>query len=368
MVFSVTIVVLTLASQQFGPRMLRTFIRDLGVQLSLGAFVATFFYAVLVLSSITDTGPHGPFVPHLSITVSLAMLLVDVLVLIYFIHHVAVTIQLPNVIASISKDLGKAIEEQFPRHVAVGAVAGPPLGEVRRRLETEGVEVAADKAGYLQLVRYEELVSLAESTDTVIELSYRPGHFITTGLPLARVWPPQQAAAVTRVLNRADVPGPNRTLAQDPVFPIDQLVEIAIRALSAAVNDTFTALTCIDWLTDGLCKVSERHFPTGVYRDRNGLIRVLAPTPDYARIVNRASDKIRQASRAMPAVAIRQMDGLTKVLWYTGSGEQRRILRAQAERILRASEAEVPEADDRSDVRHRYEQFRSVEAYLDGAG
>ena len=139
-------------------------------------------------------------------------------------------------------------------------------------------------------------------------------------------------------------------------------------ALSAAVNDTFTALTCIDWLTDGLCKVSERHFPTGVYRDRNGLIRVLAPTPDYARIVNRASDKIRQASRAMPAVAIRQMDGLTKVLWYTGSGEQRRILRAQAERILRASEAEVPEADDRSDVRHRYEQFRSVEAYLDGAG
>ena len=190
---------------------------------------------------------------------------------------------------------------------------------MERRLETDGVEVASEKSGYLQIVRYEDLVKIAQSTDTVIALSYRPGHFITAGLPLARVWPPTGTEAVTRALNRAHVPGAHRTLTQDPVFPIDQLVEIAIRALSAAVNDTFTALTCIDWLSDGLCKVSERHMPPGVYRDDTGVIRILAPIPDYARIVNRASDKIRQASREMPAVAIRQMDGLTKVLWHTVS-------------------------------------------------
>src|SRR6202034_206837 len=114
-VFSVTIVALTLASQQFGPRMLRNFIRDLGTQVSLGAFVATFVYDVLALGAITDHGAHGAFVPRLSITVALVLLLIDLVVLIYFIHHIAVTIQLPQVIAGISKDLGRAIELQFPQ-------------------------------------------------------------------------------------------------------------------------------------------------------------------------------------------------------------------------------------------------------------
>jgi uncharacterized membrane protein len=346
--------------------MLRNFIRDVGVQLSLGAFMATFVYAVLSLGSITDHGPHGAFVPHLSITVALGLLLIDVAVLIYFIHHIAVTIQLPQVIAQISRDLGRAIDEQFPRSVASVRAAGLSAAEVQRRLDEDGVPVPAENSGYLQIVRYEELVRIAESTNTIIRLSYRPGHFITAGLPLAHIWPKSAAPEVTRALNRAHVPGAHRTLAQDPVFPIDQLVEIAIRALSPAVNDTFTALTCIDWLSDGLCKISQRDLPLGVHRDASGVIRVISLGPDYERIVNRASDKIRQASRNMPAVAIRQMDGLTKVLWYTSTPEQRRVLAAQAARILRASEDEVPEADDREDVRQRYELFHLALAAVSG--
>jgi uncharacterized membrane protein len=363
-VFSVTIVALTLASQQFGPRMLRNFIRDLGTQVSLGVFVATFVYAVLALGSITDHGPRGAFVPHLSVTVALALLLVSLVVLIYFIHHIAVTIQLPRVIAGVSKDLGRAIDLQFPVQVPLVAETGLSLAEVQRRLEDEGVPVAAERSGYLQFVRYEDLVDMAESTRTVIQLSYRPGHFITAGLPLARVWPPSGVPAVTRALHRAHVAGAHRTLTQDPVFPVDQLVEIAIRALSPAVNDTFTALTCIDWLSDGLCKISARHLQLGVHRDGSGAVRVIAPGPDYERVVKRASDKVRQASRDMPAVAIRQMDGLTKVLWYTSSDEQRRVLREQADRIWRATEADVPEADDRSDVKACYERFISTQVAM----
>jgi uncharacterized membrane protein len=368
-VFSVTIVALTLASQQFGPRMLRNFIRDVGTQVSLGAFVATFAYDVLALGSITDRGRHGAFVPHLSITVALALLLVDLVVLIYFIHHIAVTIQLPQVIAGISRDLGRAIRLQLmPEMPAVGAT-GRSLSVLQGYLDTQGVPVVARRSGYLQFVRYQDLVNIAASTDTVIQLAYRPGHFITAGLPLARVWPPDQAVAVGRALQRAHVPGAHRTLTQDPVFPIDQLVEIGIRALSPAVNDTFTALTCIDWLSDGLCKVSARQLPEQVwaYRDAKGAIRVLTAGPDYARIVNRASDKIRQASRDMPAVAIRQMDGLTKVLSYTSTDEQRRVLRAQADRIVRATDTDVPDADDRQDVRNRYERFVAAQAALGDA-
>src|ERR1039458_10151427 len=100
-----------------------------------------------------------------------------------------------------------------------------------------------------------------------MELLYRPGHFVTAGLPLARVWPTRAAPAVARALDAGHLTGPHRTLAQDPVFAIDQLVEIAIRALSPAVNDTFSALTCIDWLSAGLAEMSARVLEEGIHRD-----------------------------------------------------------------------------------------------------
>src|ERR1700729_3393558 len=110
-VFSITIVTLTLASTQFGPRMLRNFIRDRGTQVTLGTFVATFVYSVLVLGSV-GTGSHGDFVPHISVTTTIGLMVIDMAVLIYFIHHTAISIQLPQVIASIAADLAEAIEIQ----------------------------------------------------------------------------------------------------------------------------------------------------------------------------------------------------------------------------------------------------------------
>jgi uncharacterized membrane protein len=366
-VFSVTIVALTLASQQFGPRMLRNFIRDLGTQVALGAFVSTFVYCVLALGAITDGGRHGPFVPDLSVTVSLGLLLVVLVVLIYFIHHIATTIQLPSVVAAISRDLARTIDLQYPaKKVRMVPASGPSLDQVLRATETEGGLIAVRASGYLQFVRYDQLVSIAESTDSVIRLVHRPGHFITAGLPLARVWPAAAAPAVERALHRHHVPGANRTLTQDPVFAIDQLVEIAIRALSPAVNDTFTALTCIDWLADGLCRISARQLPLGVHRDVHGGIRLIEPGPDYARIVNRASDKIRQASRNMPAVAIRQIDGLTKVLAATTSAAQRSVLATQAVRILHGAEADIPDDDDRREVQRRYAVFVAERESMEG--
>jgi uncharacterized membrane protein len=365
-VFSVTIVVLTLASQQFGPRMLRNFIRDFGTQVSLGAFVATFVFSVLSLGSINSSSARQ-FVPHLTITVCLFLLLVDVAVLIYFIHHTAVTIQLPQVMAGISADLHAAIDMQFPLEPGLGQVDAEHATDVdvvTRRLSAEGITIPSRTSGYLQFVRHERLVDIATEHDSVVQLLYRPGHFVTTGLPMARVWPPETAAACREALDKAHVAGPYRTLSQDPVFAIDQLVEIAIRALSPAVNDTFTALTCIDWLTDGLCEVTRRYLPRGVYRDDARVIRVIEPSPDYSRIVNRACDKVRQAGRGMPAVLIRQMDGISKVIATTTSDAQREVLMRQVDMILRAGEDDIEEANDRRDleVRHQaivrqYQQF-----------
>jgi uncharacterized membrane protein len=361
LVFSITIVTLTLASTQFGPRMLRNFIRDSITQFTLGTFVATFVYAILALVSI-GSGSHGDFVPHLSITVTMALVVVDVAVLVVFIDHIAKSIQLPQVIASIARDLSRAIEADVAPPAADAPKAGPSLSEMLVRLDEDSGVVRAPGSGYLQYVSMSTLIDISARSHAVIRLLHRPGHFVVEGQPLANVWPAAAAPGVARALGGAHATGPHRTLTQDLSFAVDQLVEIAIRALSPAVNDTFTALACIDWLGDGLCKIADRWRPATVRRDAAGHVRVITVTVGFRRLVERAHDKIRQASRGMPAVMIRQLDGLAKVMAYTTSSEQRDVLLEQAAMILRASEESVPEEEDRADVRRRYDAVRSADS------
>ena len=354
-VFSIMIVTLTLASTQFGPRMLRNFIRDRGTQVTLGTFVATFVYATLVLVSISP-GPHGQpdFIPHLSVTVSVGLVAVSMGVLIFFIHHIATSIQLPQVIASIARDLRQAIELE----AGTGRPeleAGPSVPELLRRMREGGGSVQAPSSGYLQFIRHETLTAIATEKGSVIRLLYRPGHFLVAGHTMAKVWPAEAAPAVAHELRRAHVTGPFRTLTQDLAFAIDQLVEIAIRALSPAVNDTFTALTCIDWLGDSLCKVASGWHPTRVHRDSHGYVRVITSHVSYARLVERAFEKIRQAGRGMPAVMIRQLEALSKIMEHATTQERRELLLDQATMLLRSSEESIPEPADRDDVKREYD-------------
>src|SRR5664280_1406272 len=326
--------------------MLRNFTRDLGTQTTLGSFVATFVFALLTLGTIGGGNRPETFVPQISVTVALVLVFANVLVLIYFIHHITVSIQLPSVISAIAGSLSKAIDLQFPLAPEPGAqriwATGRSVTNLRELLGSEGS------------------VGIAAKHDTVVQLLHRPGHFVTHGLPLARIWPPAPAHEVGAALGRAHVTGPHRTLDQDPVFAIDQLVEIAIRALSPAVNDTFTALTCIDWLADGLCTISERDIPDGVHRDLSGAVRVVELGPSYPRMLNRAYDKIRQAGAEMPAVAIRLMESLGKVLAYTRDEAQRTALLRQAQMIWRASQAGIREQEDLLEVRRRYDLLTTV--------
>ena len=367
-VFSITILALTLASQQFGPRMMRNFVRDTGNQMTLGVFVATFVYSVLALGSITGL-PGGDFVPHLSITVAEGLLLVDLAVLVYFIHHIAKSIQLPEVIAGIARDLDRAIDAEFPEQADVRAtddVISPALTDVvLGTVDQPGAVVTAKHSGYLQFVGYAKLVEIAESSDAVIRLAHRPGHFVAAHRPLATVWPAEAGDRVAAALDKGHVTGPHRTLTQDPVFAIDQLVEIAIRALSPAVNDTFTALTCIDWLSAGLAEISGRVLEEGVYRGRSGQVRLIEFDPSYDRMVNRSFDKIRQAGRAMPAVIIRMIDALDHIAEHTTSPRQRAVLLRQADMILRGAEEEVPEPNDLADIRGRYDRLVATVGALD---
>jgi uncharacterized membrane protein len=354
-VFSIMIVTLTLASTQFGPRMLRTFIRDRGTQLTLGTFVATFFYAMLALISIGAT-----FVPHLSVTVALALTAIDLGVLIYFIHHTATAIQLPEVIASVARDLAGAIDAE--KALSAGdadLVNGPSAGVLQARLDRAGRVVTAPVSGYLLFVRHATLVRIAAESDAVIRLHYRPGHFLTQGHPVATVWPPEAAGAIGRRLEDVHITGPLRTLSQDIAFGIDQLVEIAIRALSPAVNDTFTALTCIDWLGDSLCKIAVDWHPHTCHRDRGGVIRLITVPVSYERLVQRSFEKVRQAADGMPAVLIRQLDALAKVMAVAPPARSQ-VLLDQAAMIQRVSQRTVPEPADQADITVRYEALLAI--------
>jgi uncharacterized membrane protein len=359
-VFSITILALTLASQQFGPRMLRNFVRDRGTQLTLGFFVATFVYAILALGSIRTS-----FVPHISITMALALVLGDLVVLIYFIDHIAKSIQLPEVIASIARDLTDAIDNDILAADAatgpsVAPLSGPSLAELLVHLDDEGVPVPATASGYLQFVGRDELVAIATNANSVIRLTHRPGHFVSVGSPLATVWPGGAAPLVAGELSASHITGAQRTLLQDPIFAIDQLVEIAIRALSPAVNDTFSALTCIDWLSDGLSRAAAQGSSEGLYLDRRGQVRLIAPKPDFARMVNRSFDKIRQAARSTPAVGIRLMESLGRIFAHATTPEQQQALLRQAAMVMRASEEAIAEPNDVADVRLRYDRLTAA--------
>ncbi len=351
------IVTLTLASQQFGPRVLRTFIRDRGAQLTLGTFVATFFYAMLTLISI-----GGTFVPHLSVTVALALTALDLGVLIYFIHHTATAIQLPEVIASIARELTKAIDDETADASQPTELAnGPSPAVLQARLDRSGEVVAAPTSGYLRFVRNATLTAIAAEYDAVIRLHYRPGHFLTQGHPMATVWPPEVADKIRHRLERVHITGPLRTLTQDIAFGIDQLVEIAIRALSPAVNDTFTAMTCIDWLGDSLSRIAVDWHPQVYHRDRSGQIRLVAAPVSYERLVARSFEKIRQASGGMPAVLIRQLDALSTIMAVAPPGRTQ-VLLDQAAMIQRVNQRTVAEQADQADITVRYDALLALYA------
>ena len=358
-VFSITILVLQLASQQFGPRMLRNFIRDTGTQVSLGAFVATFVYSVLTLEVVSD--PPELFVPHLSTSVAVALVLIDLGVLIYFINHVAFSIQLTSVVSGIAADFRttlaqmQANEWQLPQ-TGAHQDAFDALHETAR----SGEAIAAQSSGFLQAVGYERLLAIASESNAVIQLLHRPGHFVVAGQPLARVVPPAAVGPVSRALVRAHIVGPNRTLTQDPAFAIDQLVEVALRALSPAVNDTFTGLNCIDWLGDCLCHAYAQRLPSGIYCDALGNIRVIEPVITYEGLLKRATDKIRQAGRGMPAILIRQLENLQKLMTLVTTPAQRETLLHHARLVLETGDESVREEADRRDIHAAFDTLLVV--------
>ena len=356
-IFSITMVTLSLATSQFGSRLLRNFMRDTPNQVVLGTFIAIFVYAVLVLQTIS--GVEGRiFVPQISLTIGLLMAVFGLAVLIYFIHHISTSIQAENVIADVGRDLDNAIDRVFPEQREERAAGTEARAGSREPATSEepGRTIPAATTGYLQAVDQEGLINLAAKRDLVLRLNHRPGDFIVAQSAIAEGWPAEEVDDdVVELVNDAFILGARRLRLQDVEFAINQLVEIAVRALSPGINDPFTAIACIDRLGASLAHLAERDVPPASHPDRQGKVRLVTKVLTFSGVTDAAFNQIRQFGRTSVAVTIRLLETLAVVAAYARSGDQRAAIRRQAEMTWHSANEALPEERDRKDVEERYQ-------------
>lgn len=345
--FSITIVALTLASSQFGPRLLRSFVRDTGNQVVLGTFVSTFVYCLLVLRTVRGV-EDAEFVPNLSVTLGIGFALASLGVLIYFIHHVSTSIQAEHLIASVAQDLRDAIRHMFPE------ILGEPVPDAREtpdeapaKIRAGGTLIEADQSGYVQAIDNEELMSIACAEDLVLELLRIPGRFVIEGRGLVRAWPSGHLSAeVIDRIRGSFILGRRRTPTQDPEYSVHSLVEIGARALSPGINDPFSAMTCLDWLGAALSELARRKIPSRHRYDDQGWLRVIADGTGFPEMADAAFNQIRQYGRNSVSVLLRLLDTIAAVAEQVRRTEDLACLRKHADKVAAdARETLVNELD-----------------------
>ena len=346
-VFSVTIVALQLASTQFTPRVLRNFTADRGNQLVLGVFIGTFTYTVLVLRTVRSAADGGePFVPRVAVTLAVALVLVAIGFLIFYIDHSARSIQIAAILDRVARRTLRDVRRLFPEQIGDADEAAPADA---RPPDRPSVTVAAESAGYLQAVDGRSLFRLGEGRRLVIVMEPEIGDFVVPGQALASVSPPGQVDdAVFRQVRKAFLLGPERTPEQDVEFGIVEISDIAIKALSPGINDPTTAFRCIDRLSEILLEMGTRA-PPRPWRTEEGHVHYLARHPTFERAVGLAFDQIRHFGASNPGIVRKLLEVLTRLASLVPP-PRRPLVLAQAEAVLEDARARIESAVDRAGV------------------
>jgi uncharacterized membrane protein len=326
--FSVTIVALTVASQHFGPRLLNNFMRDAAVQVVLGIFIGTFVYCLLVLRTVQGENDHYErFIPHLGVAGAVVLTLVSVGALIFYVHHVAMAIQVSQIARNVARDFEAAVDRLFPEELG-REVEGP---ESPPAPPATVFHVPSRSSGYVQHIEPDRILTLATRANVVVWLKVRPGDFATEGLALAVVNPtPAEPQRFCSELNGALIVGTDRTPQQDAGFPLDQLVEVALHALSTGVNEPFTAVTCIDRIGQGLAKLAMRRIPSALRLDEEGNLRIISPKDTFVELLDSACNPIRANAAESPEVGVRLLYMLIRLAGVARRPEDRSAIGRQA--------------------------------------
>ena len=361
-VFSIMMVVLSLASQQYGPRLLRNFMRDRITQVVLGLFVATFLYCLLVLRTIRGEN-HQPFIPQISVTVGVGLSLISLALLIYFIHHVSISIHVGKIAARVQEDLLSAIDGVFPDMLGKSDAEAAEEGKDVTTLpefDQIGVPILAKGNGYLEAVDDQKLLEITKRDDLVVRLDIQPGDFVLTKQLVMMVVPPNRVndeavAALIGSLLMSD----QRTPVQDVEFAIQRQADIAIRALSPGINDPLTAIDCVERLTEALDRLAARRVPSRYRYDKEGRLRVVATTISFHQLLASSLGVVRQYAKLSPIVTIKILDNLARLGARVHRQADLEALREQLNAIATCSFEALP-AYDREQIRLRAEHARQV--------
>lgn len=358
--FSILLVALSLASSQFGPRLLRGFLRDRGNQAVLGTFIATFVYCLLVLRHVPmDAGTDR--VPQLAVALALLLAMAGVAVLIYFIHHAAASIQASSVIDTAGAELDMAIRQTFPALEDDGGTdrAVDPDEALPADFDETSREIEARDSGYVQEIDTDRLRSLAVDHDLVIELRHGRGSFVVAGRPLARVAGSLDEETEQKISD-ALVFGSSRASTRDVERGVDQLAEVATRALSPGINDPFTAEQALRRLGQSVALMADRKLPTPAFEDDDGVCRLVVPMPAVPDLLRRAFDQPRHYGRSDPHVPLELLEILAAIGVRARQPGLRRELLRHAEAVHRTATAALEEESDRARVADAFETAKAV--------
>ncbi len=344
-VFSITIVALSLTSSQYTSRVLRNFMRDRVNQVVLGVFVGIFAYCLVVLRTIRG-GDEGEFVPPLAVLAGLILAFVGIAFLIYFIHHISMSIQASNIISAAAQETIAAVDHLFPEVLGEDADEDAHGASLTALALQAWSPVPARETGYIESIDEDALLAVARQRGTILRMERGVGEFVVQGSPLISV------AGLgglddesTAELNKVYTVSHQRTVEQDAAFGLRQIVDIALKALSPGINDTTTAVMCVDYLAAILVRLASRRMTTS-YRLDQGKLRVIARGPSFASLLAGAFDQIRQNAAGNVAILTRLLEALEIIAGQTASIPRRQSLLQQAELIISEAEHTITSPHD----------------------
>ena len=353
-VFAILLMTLTLASMQFSPRIIISFSKDRVTQGTLGIFLGTFLYCMAALPAARSL--PRPFSPVVTVLGAILLAIACVAWLLFFIHHISQAISVSHIVDRIASETETVIDEVAPdprRKTALESVAPA-------QVDSWETALGAAKSGYLRYIDIAKLVDISKENRVKIRLTRRIGQFVPPDVPLMMVY---KGARLTpeaiAELGEAIEIGPARTLQQDVEFGILQIVDIALKAISPAVNDPTTGVTCVDQLSRILIRLASRQPPPCFYYDPPGVVRVSVPWPTFEQLVHTAFDQIRLYSQRDAAVSLRILRALLDIASTTRDCALRRELYDRAKSVVEGC-AKTLDVDDVRPMRVRLAGFEKI--------
>ena len=356
-VFSITLVVLTLAASQYGPRLLRNFMFVTLNQVVLGLYIATFLYALIILNAVEGTENYQ-FVPKLSVLFALILSFSGLIFLIIFIHRVSMSIQPSTIITDLRKELEENISRIYPKSAGQDALffSAENIEGVKKSYQYHK-SIKNNKSGYIEYVDIDKILALASKKNVFFEILCKPGMYQVYNEVIAHVYFNKIDADESLDISKYFHIEQKKTVFQDTEFAIHQMVEVACKALSPGINDPYTAINCIDNLTSVMCSATKLDFPSSFRVNQEGELKLMTRSNDFEGFMNAAFNQIRQFGLASPSVVIKLMECYTTISKFAHTEEQHSAIKNHADRLLESAQSQFINKSDLEDLFERHTAY-----------